>query len=340
METQTTQITTPPTQAEPKKTAGNIAKAISEKVQGKASVATPPITGDQKPPADPVSENQNAGKRKYVVDGQEVWLTEAEKDTWVQKAMGYEKKLSKMSHLQNEYSQFLNDLIKNPGKVLSNVAKQANVPLKQIVQNVLNGNNSDEVKDAVGSWYYDNAVAPLKRTPEEQKAWEDAKYRQDREQFDKVQGEEQIRRENAMRVNMALSQITGFISEAMKDSGLPSNDTPLGAEMARMVADTIRVAQREGRSLTPKQAIEFVKKRIMAVNNAYYETLDGEELVNTLGEKVSDKVKKHFLKIAQESQNKPPSLAKIRSGSNNGERNGTKSMDDFHDYLEKRKREG
>lgn len=326
------------TAADPKQTASNIANSINNKLNGKAPAAQPPIN-DQKPPADPVSD-PNAGKDKYVVEGREVWLTPEQARSYVQKGLAFDRTSDQLGRLQQEQATFMRALITDPGTVLANISKAHNVPMHDLVQKVLKGNSSDEVKEAIGKWYYENAVEPLKLSPEQLKAREDAKWRADKEAQEKNTAAQSIRQENFAKFQKAMSEIKANISEAMKDSGLPNNDSELGSEMARMVAEQMRVAYFQKRAITPKQAIEFVKKKIRAVNSAYYETLEGQDLVAALGDIVTERVKKHYLKIAQDQGGQPPAVQKgPRAASRNREREVI-TQDDMHDYLEKRKREG
>lgn len=322
------------------KTAANIVKGIQDKANGKSPAAPP--TNDQKPPTNPTAEkpvDPNAGKEKYVVEGREVWLTPEQARAYVQKGIAFEPRMDQLARLAQEQVQFQKALLTDPGRVLAGLAKQANVPMKDLVQRVLKGNSSDDIKEAVGQWYYENAVEPLKLSPEQLKAREDSKKLTEYEQREKERTEAAIRQENQARVSKAMAEIKSFIGEAMKESGLPSNDTPLGAEMARMVADCMRVARYQGQGITPKQAIEFVKKRIKSVQTAYYENLDEETLVQELGEKTAEKIQKYFLKKAQQNGGKVPTLTNGKPAARSGERK-TLSMDEFHDYLDGLKKTG
>lgn len=336
----------PSTQPDVKQTSHNIAQAIHDKVNGKApAAAQPPIKGQeaQTPPADPVGD-PNAGKKKYVFSGREVWMTPEQADAYVAKGMAYDHRADEFARMQQETKNLYTSLLTDPGSVLANVAKMNNVPIEQIVQRVLASNTSDAIKEAVGKWYYEEAVEPMKLTDEQKKARADAKYREQREQQDKLDQENAIRRENHQKFQRAMGELKANIAEAMKDSGLPSNDSPLGAEMARMVADVMRTAYFARRTVTPKQAIEMVKGRVRSVQAAYYDHLEGQALIEQLGEKTVAKIQAHFVKLAQERQPQTqfngngaqhtPAKQRFR----NGERQGVMSMDDFHDRMDKIKR--
>lgn len=333
--------TTPPAKStgiDSKQTANNIVKGIHDRASGKSQSQAPEpdkTPGNQQSAPDP-----NAGKDKYIVEGKEIWLTPDQAKAYVQKGLSFDRATDQLGRLQQEQSAFLKALVNDPGKVLSNLAAHNKIPLKNFVQNILSSNASDEIKDAVGQWYYENAVEPLKLTPEQLKARENEKRLTEYEKQEKHQREQAIRQQNMAQVEKALSELKAFVGEAMKESGLPSNDTPLGAEMARQVADVMRVARYQKKTITPKQAIEFVKQRIKSVQSAYYETLEDEDLAATLGETVVSKIQKFLIKKAQ--ANAGPSIQQKsapRPTARNGERK-TITPDDMQEYLDSIKKTG
>lgn len=327
-------------------TANNIVNGISNRANGKAPAADankPPINGSQQqPPVNPSAGDANAGKEKYVVEGKEVWLIPQERTAWIQKGMAFEPHMDQLARLVQEQQQLTRALINDPLSVLKNISKQQNIPISKLYEKVLEGDWPEEVKDIIGQKYYGNVVEPMKLNPEQLKAREDAKWRQQREDQDKQTQETTIRRENHERFLAALGHLKAQIAEAMKDSGLPDNNTPLGTEMARQVADVMRLADRQKRALTPKQAIEMVKQqRINAVQSAFYESVadkdeNGEQLATQLGEKIVAKIQKYLLNKAKTGGAAPnvPHVPKGRPTVRNGERSGVISPDDMHDYLE------
>lgn len=329
-------------QRDSKSVTNNIIAGIQNKAGRGGSAAQQPPINDAKQPAAP--PDPNAGKERYVVDGKEVWVTPQERTAWVQKGMAFEPRMDQLARLQQETTQLQRALINDPLAVLKNIATQTKVPLSKLYEKILDGDWPDEVKEIVGKKYYHNAVEPLNMTPEQLKAREDAKYREQREQQDKMAQENMVRQENQKRFQQAQAHISAQIAEAMKESGLPNNDSPIGAEMAWMVAKTMQLANKRQQPMTPKQAIEIVKReRIMAVQTAYYDTLadkddDGDELAKAIGEKAINKIKKFLLKQAKGPQN-PPIVpdGQLKPSGRPGERK-TINSDDFHDYLDSLKR--
>lgn len=304
--------------------AQNIAQGISDKASGKAPV---PDQGGT-PAIDP-----NAGKEKYVVDGKDVWVTPEQRAAWIQKGMAFEPKVTQLAKLQSETGAFLEALKADPMKILTD--KRIGHNPKAVLERVLGMEGlGDDVKEMLGEWYFKNVVQPLKMTPEERRLSElekeNSKFKSEKQQIE----ENRIKAENKQRFDAALNQLKANVAEAMNESGLPSNDTPLGAEMARMVADAMRVAYFQRKVITPKQAIEQVRSRIKSVQASYYDHLDGEALVKELGEANTEKVKKYLLKLVKAVdpvQKKMPSTPR-------GERQ-TLSRDDFFDQLAELKKE-
>lgn len=360
------ELATPPSvapgQPEPRQTASNIANAIQDKGNGKAPAASqPPIKGQEQPPVNPSAEkpvDPNAGKEKYVVEGKEVWLTPDQVRAYVQKGIAFEPRMDQLARLANEQTQLMRGLITNPGAVLANIAKQHNVPMQDLVKKVLSSNVSDEIKEAVGEWYYNEAVEPLKLTEAEKKARADAKYREERERKDKMEAEAAVHRENLQRFQNAMAQIKAGIGEAMKESELADNNSPLGAKMAKLVADEMRVAYFKREQITPKQAIDKVKRELKEVNKTYGESKiptdvndpkyieKVQPLIEFLGDRIVGAVQLYLLKKHQSAGNPPPIVPSTPEKSrvtvrnvNNG-RTGTITPDEMHEYLERRKREG
>lgn len=328
--------TATPTQGDAKSTAANIVKGIETRANGKAPTkqdqSTDPKSQTPETPVDP-----NAGKKKYVVNSKEIWLTPEQADAYVQKGIAFEPKVDQLNRLQKETTEFLNELKSNPAKILFN--KQFGLTPEAVFENVMaSAEISDAIKEKVGRWYYQNVIEPAKLTPEQLKAREDAKWREARERHDAAARDQMAKMQEQQKIEAAMNQIKLQIAEAMQESGLPDNNTPLGIEIARMIADTMRIAHFNKQAITPKQAIEFVKKRIKAVQTAYYDSLDEDKLVQELGEANAEKIKKYYLKLAKASEKEIPKGQKQMPRRSNDRK--VMGLDDFHDYLDELKKKG
>src|SRR5580698_97843 len=135
-------------------TAANIVNAATAKAAG-----TTPAKGNEpnkavqsaQPVVDP-----NAGKEKYVVDGKEVYLSPEQAKAYVQKGLSFEPKISQLGRLQRETAAFLDTLANDPGKVIYN--DRFGKP-QEVLAKILNSTKvSDEIKDTIGQWYYNNVI--------------------------------------------------------------------------------------------------------------------------------------------------------------------------------------
>ncbi len=315
--------------------ANNIAQGISDKANGKSQQAPAkgqapgmPVT----PPVDP-----NAGKEKYVVEGKDVWLTPEQRTAWIQKGMAFEPKITQFSNLQREVSNLLNDL-KDPNIALK---KLKYAPIDVVKAALNSGEIAPEVMEFIGQWYYENGVAPLKMTPEEKRAKETEKKLTEYERREMESKEMAIKIENQRRVDLAMSQLKGQISEAMKESGLPTDqESPLHVMMARRIADKMRLAYFQRQAITPKVAAEQAKAELKQLQSYWYDSLDEDALVQELGETNAKKVQKYYLKLVKDADKKIPDHKNIQRPSRNGERTGVITPDDMAAYLAELKKKG
>lgn len=271
-----------------KATASNIAKGVIDKATGKPSPVpvVPPV-------ADP-----NAGKEKYLVNGKEYFLTPEQARAYAQKGIAFEPRVSELARLQQETAQFLEVLKTDPSKILYNPKIGLNPAT--VLQKVLTSDAvSDETKEIVGKWYYENVVKRAKLTPEQQEALDNKTKLSRLEEQQKRSLQDAESRENQGRIERALAQVKAQIAEAMKESGLPNGDSPLAVQMARRVADVMRLSYINKKPVTPKEAIDKVKAEYREVQKSYYDALDPEKLVEELGKDNAEKVRKYFLKLVK-----------------------------------------
>lgn len=330
----TTQPTSAPDQRNPKSVAQSITQSIQKRSNGTAPVDTTPT---EKQPAEVTPVDPNAGKEKFTVDGKDIWLSPEQARAYAQKGIAFEPKVTQLGHLQHEMNAFMQTLSRDPLKILTD--KRIGLTPEAVLEKIFQSEGiADQVKERVGKWYWDNVVQVERMTPEQREIMEKTKKLSQYEQREKLEKENSLKRENEFRVQQALGQIKANIGEAMKESGLPDNDSPLGTMMARRIADKMRLAYFQRQTLTPKAAIEQVKSELKLFQTAYYDNLDDENLVKEIGEKNAEKVKKYYLKLAKENE-KQPTVQRAPSTNRVGERK-TISQDEFHDYLAELKKKG
>lgn len=326
-----------PAGIDPKQVAANLTKGITDRANGKGPSKGPEApAGDDKAaaPADP-----NAGKKKYVVDGREVYLSPEQADAYVQKGLAFEPKVSELARMKQEFNQLQEAMLNNPGLILSNLAKRANVPIQAIVEKVLSGTASDEVKEATGRWYWENVAKRHQMDPKDREILEKDERIQALEAQEKQKAELAIALENRAKVATAMSLVSAQIKETLAELGIKNVDSPAGVRLTKEIADVMRISYLEKQPCTAKQAAQKVKARIQEYQRQFYDDLDMDQLVETLGKANAEKVRKYFLKTVQDAEKGTQQEAGRTNGAipKRNERK-TMNMDDFHDYLDDLKR--
>lgn len=317
----------------PETPAGNIAKAVDAKTnpQGNKTVTSdkPEVILKNQENGGVEIKDPNEGKEKYVVDGQDRWLTPAEAKAYVQKGLAFEPKISQLGRLQQETAAFLDVLANDPAKVIYN--EKFGTP-GEVLRKILNSTKvSDEIKDALGQWYYNNVVVTEQMTPEQREAAEWKRKSEEYDSYKQQQESERIENENNRKVNEALQTIKAQISEAMQEAGVPL-DSKIAPQLAKRVAQVMQLGYVNGKVVTPKEAMARVKQELSEYQKAYYDVLDEDKLVEQLGKENAEKVRKYYLKAVKESEKekKPKNFAPA------GKRDERKTMtpDQFRDYLD------
>jgi hypothetical protein len=318
----------------PDNTAANIVKGVEAKTNPAAKPVEKVEIKNQESGGVTVTD-PNAGKEKYVVDGKEVFLTPEQAKAYVQKGLAFEPKISQLGRLQQETAAFLDTLQNDPAKVIYN--EKFGKP-HEVLTKILNSTKiSDEVKDALGQWYYNNVVAPAKMSPQER---ENAEYKRKAEEYEKLQSKmasDQLNAENERKVQAALATIKAQINEAMAEAGVPI-DSKLAPQLAKRVAQIMQLGYVTGKVVTPKEAMVKVRQELAEYQKAYYDVLDEDKLVEQLGKENAEKVRKYYLKAVKEAE-KEKKPKDFKSLPKRDERK-TMTPDEFKDYLQDLKDKG
>jgi hypothetical protein len=309
-------------------TAKNLVKGITDKAAGKVPEKPIEAKGGGK---EPLPVDPNAGKQKYLVDGKEFWLRPDEVETYVHKGIRFEPRISELARLQTETAQFLDLLKTDPAQVLFNpkVGLTPEVALQKILQST---KISDPIKETVGRWYYENVYKRETMDERDRAILERDERIAELSASEKARSEQLLAQENQVRVQQAMAQLSGQIKEALAEIGLPNIDTPIGAQLAKRVADVMRVSYLAHQPCTAKDAAAKVRTELKEYQKLYYDALDEDKLVEELGKENAEKVRKYFLKAVKaaekdtkESTGKPRERTSERK---------TINSDQFHDYLD------
>lgn len=330
------ELTTAPASIDPKQVAANLTKGITDRANGKSPSKGPgEAEGADKAPA-PV--DPNAGKRKFVVEGKEVYLTPEQADAYVQKGLAFEPKMSEMARMRQEMAQLEQTLVQNPGAIIANIAKKRNIPIQQLVENVLSSNASDEVKEATGKWYWENVAKRHQMDPKDREILEKDERIKVLEDADKQKAEAAIAIENRNKMVAALGQVSGQIQETLKELGIKDVNGPTAIRLTKEIADVMRISYFSRQPCTAKQAADKVRERILNYQKQFYDDLDPDRLVEALGKENAEKVRKHFLKVVQAAENGTQQEKRSSGQPTRRDERKTIGMDDFHDYLDELKR--
>src|ERR1700690_753691 len=313
--------------------AANIAKAVTDKAGGTAPTKETAIIKNQE--ADGVEVvDPNKGKEKYVVDGKDRYLTLEEAKAYVQKGLAFEPKISQLGRLQQETAAFLDTLANDPGKVIYN--EKFGKP-QDVLSKILNSTKvSDEIKETIGQWYYNNVIVPGNMSPEQREAAEWKRKATAHDEMIKQQETDRLSNENNARVQQALNVIKAQINEAMTEAGVPL-DSKIAPQLAKRVAQVMQLGFVANKPITPKEAMARVKQELHEYQKAYYDVLDEDKLVEQLGKENAEKVRKYYLKAVKDSQKDKP-----RNSTPSTKRDERKTMtpDEFREYLDGLKAKG
>ena len=320
-------------------TAANIAKAATDKAagnNGKQTVLAHEPNGKTpqgQAPVEAPAVDPNAGKEKYVVDGQDRWLTPEQARAYVQKGISFEPKMDQLGRLQHETAALLSTLENDPAKVIYN--EKFGKPHEVLAKLLGSTKVSEELKETLGQWYYQNVIVPSKMSPEQREAMEWKQKAEESEAILHQQAQERQAAENQAKVAQAFALLKSQVNEAMSEAGVPL-DSKIAPQLAKRVAQVMQSGFLKNQMITPKEAMAIVKREIAEYQRSYYDVLDEDKLVEQLGKENAEKVRKYYLKAVKDAdKEKKPNL--VPSAKKPGERK-TMTPDEFREYLDDLKR--
>lgn len=323
---------TAPVAVDPKATSANIVKGVTDRAAGKTTKG-PEVPADGDEAKKPVTAvDPNVGKRKFVVNGQEKWLTSEQADAYVQKGLAFEPRISELARLQQETGQFLEMLKTDPGKVIYN--PKVGLTPEEALKKVLGSTKiSDAVKETVGQWYYENVVKRAQMDERDRAILERDERINELTAGEKARAESAIAQENKQRVDNAMASLKGQIKEALGEIGVANIDTPLGVQLTKRIADVMRLSYIAQKPCTVKEAVARVRQEIKEFQNSWLAGLDDDKLVEELGKENAEKVRKHFLKVVKATEDKVGKEPGQKPNKKRSERE-TMNSDQFREYLD------
>ncbi len=267
-----------PTAAEPK-------VVEPAKTDGVSPNGSEPKTPEGESKAPEVTSSGDANKPyKLKINGQEKNLTLEELQNWAQKGLGADEKFQEASRMRGQTQKIIKMIKENPRAILED--PRIGVDLKKLAEEIL--------------W---EQIEREKMTPEQRELSETKKKLAD---FEKKEKENTSKAEKEKH-----RQLTEhFSNEFSKDiqSALEASKVPKTQFTVKRMAFFMQEALKRGVELKAKDVIGIVHDEYLETVKHISSNLDGESLVNLLGEETLKKIREHELKRLQGDGSKPTKL--------------------------------
>jgi hypothetical protein len=136
-------------------------------------------------------------------------------------------------------------------------------------------------------------------TPEQKELREFRRREAARQQEEEEKAKELTKKQQEELADKFGKEILNDINIAAKEAGYPENNKAV----IKFAAEYLQKGWREGIKLTPKDVMPIVVKELEALDNARFESYDGEKLVKWLGKHI-DKVRKYDLDLVKSNLGK------------------------------------
>lgn len=230
--------------------------------------------------------------RTEKIDGKRVEIDASDRSTWDRfgKATVFEKRYPEVADRAAQLDKFLDAAAKDP-RALFLLAEKL-------------GHNPDDIAEA----RLREIVERKKLTPEQREALElkEKAARLEQELAERDEREQQT--ERGRRVAARREQMTATMKKAMTRAGLPDNDSAL-----IMVAGRVHQMMEAGdENPNILEAAEFVRDHFTGIVQSRFKALDGDALLDYLGEETLAKIRKADVARASARPKAPP--APVQTG--------------------------
>ena len=262
--------------------------AASPKAEVKPEIK--PATKDVKKAADKLDAEKIAGTKMYkiVVDGQEEEVSEADLVKMAQMGKSGQKRMQEAAQIRKEAIQLVKMLKEDPESVLADPAilgssdKVLELAQKILAKKIEDEQKSPEILRA------EKAERELEMLRKQQKEAQEAKDRTEYEAFVKEQE----------------AQLEEQITEAISNSGLPKSPFVL-----KRIADVMISAAENDKDITPKQAMNIVKREMHKDLKEYFDLSPDDALEELLGDNNIKRLRKRQLAKVKAAQATVPTVA-------------------------------
>lgn len=238
--------------------------------------------------ADKLDAEKVPGSKMYklVIDGVEEEVNETELVKMAQKSKAADKKFSESAQIRKEAAQLVKMLREDPEAVLADPAilgssdKVLELAQKILARKIEDEQKSPEVLRA------EKAERELEQYRKEKK---DSEERRQQEEYERMISEQEV-------------QLEEQISEAISASGLPKSPILL-----KRMADVMISAAENDKDISPKQAMNIVKREMTKDLKEYFDLSPDEVLEELLGDNNIKRLRKRQLAKAKAAQAPNPS---------------------------------
>lgn len=282
-----------------------------------ASTATPdlvsPVTSDNinasqadgtpsTAKAPDVSASGNPEKPyKLKANGKEIELTLEELQTWAQKGMGANQKFQEAARMREQMQKIMQMIKTNPRAILED--PRIGVDIKKLAEDVL--------------W---EQVQREKMTPEQRELQETKKKL---EEFEK-QNKELESRTKTEKFNQEVEHFSKKLGEDIQNV-LQTSNVPKTQFTVKRMAFYMQEALKRGVDLSAKDVVGIVHNEYQQNVKQILGAVDGDALVNLIGEDTLKKIRDHELKRLQGGGKTPTKLEVVGDSSSPRQPSGSSS---------------
>lgn len=231
------------------------------------------------------------------VDGKEEKVDEDTLLREYQKAKAADKKFQEAAKIRQEYEEFQRKLKESPEELLND----PNLPIDR--------------QKLAESWIMKQIEAEMPKDPKELKIKEYEEKLKKYQEMEKQAQEEQQRQEFEQVVSKRREEIGNLLSEAMKKSPLSKNPETAAATLREMALYYRTYKAETGETPNAEELAAHVEQKYYKGMYELAGTLEGEDLVQFLGEGVVNKIRKYDLaKLKGGNKTPTPEVAPPKEG--------------------------
>jgi hypothetical protein len=270
-----------------------IDEGSSESGEQTAAQTNPKVEAKVEKAADKVdAEKTKAGKYKVKVDGEEVELSQDELIKYAQLGKAGQKRMAEAAQIKKDAQELVRMLRENPESVLADPAVLgSDEEVVKLAQKILSRKLEDEQKSP--------ELREKERLEKElEQLRKEAKEREERQQTEEY--ERLVQQQEA--------QIEEQITEALETSGMPKSPFIL-----KRLADVMLAAAENEKDISPKQAMNIVKREMQKDLREYIEAMQEDALEEIVSaEKVKKLRQRQLSKLKAEQAKAAPAPTEVK----------------------------